>query len=59
MRKFIIKLLFNLREIEILESLLGNELHSTNYKIYSRKYDTNINHEIEYKKELTELYELF
>jgi hypothetical protein len=56
MRKFIIKLLFSYREIQILESLLADQLHSTKEKIYSRKYDTHINYYVQYLNELTELY---
>jgi hypothetical protein len=59
MRKLIITLLFNLREIEILESIIKDELERTRYKIFNAKYDTNINYEIKYDDELCDLLYFF
>jgi hypothetical protein len=59
MRKLIIIFLFNIREIEILNYLLHCELQRTRDKIFNRKYDTNINEEINYDTELCKLLNLF
>lgn len=58
-RKLIIILLFNLREIEILENLIEVETERIRDNIFNRKYDTNINGEIQYHKELSKLLKLF